>query len=306
MRKTHIDARGAALLLLFTMILGINQIVMKVNTEGLSPAFQVGLRSAGASVLIFLYIRWKRIPFPLGPRMVGAGILLGCVFSAEFLALYLAIDLTTVSRVSIVFYSMPVYLSLGAHFLFPGERLTPTRILGLLLAMAGIVVVMADRTGGEASLAGDLLALCAALGWAAIPFVLRLTALRDAPNEAQLLWQIGISAPILLALAPLFGPLVRDFRPLDVALMAYQIVAVASFAFLLWFVLLRTYPASGVASFSFVTPVLAVFLAHLILGEELHASVLLALALVAAGIVLINRRVGGPPHVPPQVPQKVA
>ncbi|MWB78828.1 EamA family transporter [Pseudooceanicola sp. 216_PA32_1] len=290
MRRSHLDATGAALLIVFTLILGVNQVVMKLTATGLSPLFQAGLRSVGAAICVGAWVRWRGIAFPLDRGIVISGIVLGAIFTLEFGALYLAIDMSTVSRVSIIFYSMPVHMSIAAHFLLPGERLNRTRMLGLVLAMAGVVVVMIDRNAAQASLAGDLLALVAALGWASIPLMLRLTPLSRIPAESAQLWQVMASAPMLLLLAPLFGPLVRDFGPEHVAYMAYQIVVVASFAFLMWFVLLRIYPASSVASFGFLTPIFSVLMAWVVLGETLHWNVLVSLVLVAAGLVLINRR----------------
>jgi len=77
---------------------------------------------------------------------------------------------------------------------------------------------------------------------------------------------------------------------IHVAGLAYQILAIASFGFLAWFWLMKIYPASGVASFSFLSPVFAVVLGWLILGEEIGLTTLIALALVAGGLILINRR----------------
>jgi drug/metabolite transporter (DMT)-like permease len=105
--------------------------------------------------------------------------------------------------------------------------------------------------------------------------------------------QLVISAPILLLLAPLFGPLLREVAPVHLAGLAYQIIAVASFGFLAWFWLLTIYPAASVASFSFLSPVFAVLLGWLILSEEVGLSIWAALLLVAAGIYLINRKPRG-------------
>jgi drug/metabolite transporter (DMT)-like permease len=72
--------------------------------------------------------------------------------------------------------------------------------------------------------------------------------------------------------------------------MAFQIICVASLGFLSWFWLLTIYRASSVASFSFLSPVLAVFFGWALLGEHIGPAVLAALILVAAGIYLINRK----------------
>ena len=93
---------------------------------------------------------------------------------------------------------------------------------------------------------------------------------------------------VLLALG--FGPLIRDLQPLHIWGLAFQAICVASLGFLFWFHLMKIYRASGVASFSFLSPVLAVIFGWLILGEEIDAQVWGALALVAVGLILINRK----------------
>ncbi len=147
-----------------------------------------------------------------------------------------------------------------------------------------------DRSNGQASLLGDLLALCAALCWAAIAMLVRVTPLSRVPPEQQLLWQLIISAPILVLAAPFFGDLLRDVQPIHLWGLAFQIVAVASFGFLAWFWLMSIYPASSVASFSFLSPVFSVILGWMLLGEHVGWTIWAALVLVAAGIFLINRK----------------
>ena len=289
-RKSHIDLVGAVALTLFSLNLGFNQVVIKFANDGFQPVFMAGLRSLGGMVLLGLWM-WARgvsLRLPRAGRM--AGLVAGLLFAVEFMFLFIALDLTSVARTSIIFYSMPVWLALAAHVLLPGERLTGVRGVGLLLAMGGVVLALADRSGAPGSLIGDLFALGAALCWAGIALCVRITPLSTVPAEQQLMWQLLISAPVLLGLAPLFGPLVRDLAMVHVLGLSYQIVFVASFGFLFWFWLMKIYPASGVASFSFLSPVLAVVLAWLLLGEDAGLRIWLALGLVAVGLVLINRR----------------
>ncbi|MEM6759591.1 MAG: DMT family transporter [Pseudomonadota bacterium] len=289
-RKSGIDLFGAVALSLFSLNLAFNQVVIKVTNAGLDPVFQAGLRSLGACALLGLWMLARRIPVVLPPAARFGGVLAGLLFAVEFVCLFTALDLTTVARTSIVFYSMPVWLALAAHFLLPGERLTVPRLAGLVLAMGGVVLALADGTASDGQLLGDIFALCAALCWAGIALCVRVTALSAARAEQQLIWQLIISAPVLLVLAPLFGPMVRDLTAIHVLGLGYQMIFIASFGFLFWFWLMKIYPASGVASFSFLSPVLAVVLAWVLLGEEIGLRVWIALGCVAVGLVLINRR----------------
>ncbi|WP_420567106.1 DMT family transporter [Thalassovita sp.] len=290
-RKDRIDTFGATSLVVFSLLLAINQVIVKLGNAGFQPVFMAGVRSAGALLVLLLWMKLRGIPLTIRKGTVWPGLLLGALFAEEFIALFWALDHTTVSRASLLFYTMPVILSIAAHFLLPGERLTRMRALGLGCAIAGVALVLSGRPGGgQASLAGDLAALAGAAGWAGIALTLRLTSLSKDRAEIQLFWQLFGSAVLLLLAAPLFGPFLREPTLWHMAGMVYQIVVVASFGFLFWVFLLSIYPASGVASFAFLTPVLGVGLGWLLLGEELGLNVIAALVLVALGIVLINRR----------------
>ena len=288
-KKSQIDLFGAVALSSFALLLAFNQVVIKVTNGGLQPVFFAGLRSAGVVVCLLIWLRIRGIPLRMVPGTFWPGIAMGAVFAFEFLCLFTALDLTTVGRASVIFYSMPVWLSIMAHFLLPGDRLSGIKVMGLLLALGGVAVAILTRGDGVGSLRGDLLALAAAFGWATIALLAKGTALSKERPEIQLLWQVTISAPLLLLAAFFFGPFIRDLAPIHIAGLLFQIVVVVSAGFIFWFWLLSIYPASGVASFSFLSPVLSVGLGWLLLGEEVGPNLILALLLVVAGILLINR-----------------
>ena len=287
--KRAIDGFGASALIGVALILAINQVVIKVTGGGFGPVFQASLRSVLGFLVLLIWMRARHIPIALPKGVAIWGVGAGILFSLEFICLYIALDLTAVSRASIIFYSMPVWLAIAGHFLLPGDRLNRIRVLGLALAMGGVTVALADRSGGQASLLGDLVALIAALQWAAIALFIRITPLSRVVPEMQLLMQIAVSIPVLLGLSPLFGDLLRDPRPLHLAGLLFQSVFVISLGYLVWMRLIAIYRASSVASFSFLSPVFAVFLGWLVLGETIGPAIWAALILVAAGVFLINR-----------------
>ena len=289
-RKDHMDLFGAMALIAFALHLGFNQVVVSVTNGGFQPVFQAGVRSAGAVLVLALWMYLRGVSFQVPRRAMLGGIASGLFFALEFMCLFSALDVTTVSRASVIFYTMPVWLALIAHFSFPGETLTRMKALGLFMAVAGVAIALSDRNSGAASWTGDLLALTSALCWAGIVVCVRITPLSEVPPAQQLMFQVMISAPILLILSPLFGPLLREVEFIHIAGLAFQIVAVASLGFLVWFWLMSIYPASSVASFSFLSPVFSVLMGWLLLSEDVAPSVWIALALVASGIYLINRK----------------
>lgn len=291
MKKDRLDAFGFASLTVLAALLAFNQIVIVWVNEGLQPVFFAGLRSALAVPFVLGWMAFKR-RWPRYTSGTGrAGMLAGALFAAEFLCLFLALDLTTVARAGVILYSMPVWLAVMAHVGLPGERLTPMRLAGLLLAFAGTAIAILDRGGAAGgSLAGDLLALGAALCWASLAYLTRATRLREVGPEVQLLWMVAVSAPILLIAAPAFGPLVRALAPHHILWLLFQASVVVAGGFIAWLALLARYPAAQVASFSFLTPVLSILFGWAVLGEAMRPPILLAGALVAAGILLVNRR----------------
>lgn len=292
-RKDRIDTFGAVSLTGFAALLAFNQIVIKVGNEGFQPVFFAGLRSALALAVLTFWLGWHR-RLPDFRRHARWGLLSGLCFATEFVFLFIAIDLTTVTRTAILLYSMPIWMALASHLLISGERITGRKALGLALAFAGVVLALGDRGipapgAPQPNLAGDLLAVAAAMLWAAIALIAKASGFREVRPEGQLYWQVLVSAPVLLIASLAFGPLVREPAAIHFAALAFQGVIVVAMGFIFWLWLLSIYPASGVASFSFLTPVFGVTLGWLILGEHVGPLLVAAVALVALGIVLINR-----------------
>lgn len=289
MRKDRLDVFGGSVLLGVSLLLALNQISVKFVNDGLQPVFFAGLRSLLAIGFVWGWLVYRKRPPRLQRASLGAGLLIGTLFAAEFLFLFLALDLTTVGRASVIMYSMPVWYAGLAHFGL-GERTTPLKALGLALAFSGCAWALLTRPAtGEASLAGDLCALGAAWGWALTAFVARRPVMRAEGPEMQLFWMVLVSGPILLLAAPFFGPLIRELEPVHLLLLVLQSSIVVAGGFVTWLWLMSVYPSSTVASFSFLTPVLSLSLGALLFGETLNGAILGSVVLVAAGIILINR-----------------
>jgi drug/metabolite transporter (DMT)-like permease len=113
--------------------------------------------------------------------------------------------------------------------------------------------------------------------------------LRSADPTKKLLYQIIISAPV----CPFVAYAAGERWPAHVSLptaasVVYQSIWVVGVTYLVWFWLLRVYRAAELSAFTFVTPVVGVLAGWLALGERVTLGFLAALALVAAGIVLVH------------------
>jgi drug/metabolite transporter (DMT)-like permease len=99
-----------------------------------------------------------------------------------------------------------------------------------------------------------------------------------------------MSIPILALAAAISGEkLSRVPGPLALSLMAYQAIWVVGLTFLLWFALIKTYSASKLSAFTFITPLFGVLASYFILHEPLTPVFAAAALLVIAGLYLVNR-----------------
>lgn len=291
MRKDTLDGVGLAALIGVTLLLAFNQIIVKEVNTGLQPVFFAGARSALAVVFVWGWLRWRGLTGRVRMADLGPGLAIGAVFAVEFLCLFMALDLTAVGRASVIFYSMPLWMAVLAHFWLPGERITPLRGLGLIFAFAGTAwAILSKSPSGHGNIWGDLFALAGAFGWAGTAFLARATRLRAAGPEAQLFWMVLVSAPLLLLAAPFFGPILRDIEPMHWVWLVFQAGVVVAGGFISWLWLLSVYPTSTVASFSFLTPIFSITLGYFIYDEALTSGLIAAALLVGTGIVLINRK----------------
>ena len=282
---------AAALLVLLCAAWGLAQVAVKLGLEGISPLVQAGLRSAIAVPLLLLWCRWRGVAVLVRDGSLGPGLLSGALFAGEFWALYEALALTTAARSTVLLYTAPFWAVVGAHLFVPGDRLTRQRLAGLALAFLGLLLAFADRLGAprDASLAGDLLALLAGMLWGATIVAVKATRLTRIAPERTLLYQIGAAGlllPLGLALgeAGVFAPTALVWGAL-----LFQAVGVAFVSYVAWFWLMARHRASALAPWLFLTPLFAALAGAALLGEAVGWPLIGALALIGAGIFVVNR-----------------
>ena len=291
-KKSKIDIFGAVALISFSLLLGINHVVIKVVNSGLDPIFFAGVRSVIAFLFLLICMKIWNKSIVLKKKYIFVSILAGLVFALEFLFLFLALDFTSVSRNSIIYYSMPVWLACLAHFFIPNERLNFLMGIGLIMAFLGVTLSILNGVNDFSLSAetfwGDVLAILAAFTWALLILIAKGTKFKEVNPEIQLVWMVMVSGPVLILFSLILSDPIRDFQIIHLWGLLFQSVIVVAGGFLSWLWLLSIYPASGVASFSFLTPIFTIFFGWLILGESLTINFLFAAFLVIFGLILIN------------------
>ena len=283
---------GAALIMVMLCVSwGFNQIAVKLALPDIPPLTQAATRSFGALLIILAGAALRGIPVFRRDGTLWPGLFAGVLFGAEFILVFQGLLYTSASRGVVFLYTAPFVVALGSRFLL-GERLSSVQWSGLALSFLGIAVAIGvPQPGVDARmLLGDAMLLLAGALWAATTLVVKATRLLQAPAEKTLGYQLAVSVPILAIGALLAGEQIAPM-PRSIALysLAYQTIWVVGITFLLWFMLVKTYSASKLSSFTFMTPLFGVVAGYLVLNDPITPAFLVAALLVIAGLVLVNR-----------------
>ncbi|WP_108512515.1 DMT family transporter [Bradyrhizobium algeriense] len=282
---------AVALMLMLCLSWGFNQIAVKLVLPDVPPMLQALARSIGA-LPVLLVIGWFRgVKFFERDGTLWPGVIAGAIFGIEFVLIYRGLLLTSASRAVVFLYVAPFFVALGS-FVFLGERLRAPQWGGLALSFAGVALAIGvPQTNVDAKvLLGDFLIVVGGALWAATTLIVKTTALIKAPAEKGLGYQVAISIPILALAAWISGETItRVPGPLSLALLAYQAFWVVGLTFLLWFALVKTYSASKLSAFTFVTPLFGVAASYFIMHDTLTIAFGVAALLVIAGLYLVNK-----------------
>ena len=270
---------------------GFNQVAIKLAIGDVPPLIQCAIRTGAAAVIVAFVARLRGIPLTARDGTLGAGLICGLLFGIEFLLIYRGLLYTTASRASLFIYLAPFFVVLGARLFLPADRFGAMQWTGLLLSFAGMVLAFGLPTpaADPRQLVGDLMMVAAAIGWAATTLIIKASALNRIASEKTLLYQLAVCVPVVALGALVFGERLTAMPgPVALGSLVYQTLVV-SFTFALWFALIVRYSASRLSAFTFLTPLFGVAAGHLVLGEPLTPAFALAVILVAAGLVLVNR-----------------
>ena len=295
-KKDHLDVLAVSTVLILCMSWGVQQVVIKLTLVDISPVMQAAFRSIGALVILTGWALIRRDPLFVRDGTLWWGVATGIFFAAEFVLVFWGLEFTNASRSVIFLFCSPFVVALGSQWFVPGERLNRLQFTGLGIAFVGIIIAFGESMTlpTRTMLIGDTMLIAAAIFWGAATVVVKAGPLATISPTRTLLYQLAVSALILpVASWSLGEPGVIRWSTFAIASVAYQTIWVVAITYLAWFWLIRHYPASKIASFTFFTPIFGVFAGWLILDEPLTIALLVALALVATGVWLVNRQEAG-------------
>jgi drug/metabolite transporter (DMT)-like permease len=287
-----LDAIAAGIVVILCMSWGFNQVATKLAIHDIPPLIQATIRSIIGAVIVAGWCKARGITLFERDGTLRAGLALGAFFGIEFILIYQGLVYTTATRATLFLYLAPFMVVVGARILLPVDRFSLPQWIGLGLSFAGMLVAFGLPTPAmdPRQLIGDVMLVGAAFFWAASTLITKVTALVRAPAEKLMLYQLVVSAP-MMALAVLIAGEHFSHTPsaLAVGALAYQTFWIVSVTFVVWYALVIRYSASRLSAFTFLTPLFGVAAGHLVLGEPLTPAFAAAVALVAGGLILVNR-----------------
>lgn len=294
-RKSHLDTLAVVAVVVCCFLWGLNQVAAKVALAEVAPLWQATIRSFGGALLVWGWSHYRGIALFRRDGSLPGGLVAGALFGAEFLCIFIGLQFTTASRMVVFIYIAPFVVALGMPFIARAERLSRWQMAGLVLAFAGVAWAFAEGftlpATGAHQLLGDALGVLAGVLWGATTLAIRGSKLSGADAEKTLLYQLAVSGVLLFIAALAAGsPLPARMSMLVWASLAFQVLIVTFASYLAWFWLIRSYPATKLSSFTLLTPVFGLLMGAVLLGEPITVRLVLALAAVALGIVLVNRR----------------
>ena len=289
-RKDHLDALAVGILLMCCMFWGFQQVMVKATVAEVPPVFQSAVRGVGATLLLWLWCQWRGVRLFERDGSLWAGLWVGCLFAVEFAFIYIGLQHTSASRLTVFLYTSPFWVAALLPWFIRTERLRPVQWLGMACAFAAVVFALREGFGGGGA-TGDLMGLAAGALWGLTTVAIRAANLTRLAAEKLLFYQLAVSTVVLILLSHGMGePWGGTWSSFAIGSVAVQTVIGAFASYLAWMWMLGHYPATKISSFVFLTPLFALLFGMLWLGEAVTLTLILSLTLVAVGIVLVNRK----------------
>ncbi|MGH7199233.1 MAG: DMT family transporter, partial [Planctomycetaceae bacterium] len=287
LERQPVRPRAAALALLTAALWGGTPVAISYSTDELPPVAVAGLRFALGGAFMLAWCRWEGSPIGLGRGQVLPALIGGVLLFFQISLFNVGVEWSNSSHGSVFINTFIFWVVAIEHFITRSDRLTRRRFGGLLLAAAGVAVVLVMREsprvpqpgdGDAPSLLGDVVLIVSAAVLGVKIVYTRYAVGRLAPGQF-VLWHdiIGVALFAAWSLAFERGEIAAgDFNVPVVLGLLYQGVIVAGLCFAIQARLLRRHSASSISVFSFATPIFGIVAGVLLRGDPLSPWLLVA------------------------------
>ncbi|HHY2677171.1 DMT family transporter [Bacillus toyonensis] len=190
---------------------------------------------------------------------------------------------------SVLVYFQPVLLGLFA-WIWLGEDMSPFKIMGLIIGFLGILVVSVDGLTVHVSIIGVVVGLLMAFSWA-----LGVVYVKKVSNEVDAFWMVSLQCIIGGVILIGTGTIVEDWSAIEwngnyLFGLGYGSTFGIPLAYIIYYKLINAGEASKVGTFTFLVPIIAVFIGTVFLDEPITYRLVVGLLLVGVSIYLVNYR----------------
>ena len=275
--------------MLLAFLWGGNSLSIKVGLDDLPPMALAFVRFVIGLIIVGVWALYRRVPLGLKRGDLSRLLLLTAIFISQIITLNWGTVFTSASRSTIFINTYPFFTAIFAHLWIPGERLSVTKTLGVIVAFSGVFVTVAQDLGNvQSSLFGDILVLVSG-SFLGLRVVVTKLLVQSIHPYRLLVWYLALSLPVYAILSVLFELQMSFGLTLNGGLaLLYQGGVIAGFCFLAWTAVLERYSASKLVVLFFATPLSGVLFSHLLLGDDLTIHLLVGSVMVAGGIYLVN------------------
>lgn len=279
---------GFVMLALVALGWGLNWPAMKLIVAEVPPwQFRAVTGIVGA---LALFVVARSLGEPLAvPRGQRLPLVAAAFFNVTswFVGIAYGVLLMGGGHASILGFTMPIWVAvLGVIFL--RERLTPRRLVSLVMGAAGVAVLLSHDFGKlGASPWGAIVTLGAAFNWAIGVLIQKRVAWTIAPIT-QAAWQVAIGTVPIIVIAAVLEPFVyhRASWPV-IAASVYLALFALAFCYYAWFTAVRIFPTHVTAISSLSVPIVGVVSTSLLMGEPFGLREIAALVLVVGAVALV-------------------
>jgi drug/metabolite transporter (DMT)-like permease len=271
------------------MLFGANPVAVKISLTGIGIFTTAGLRFTIAAAVLLTWARLTNKPIAINRKQALQMAGLALIFFLQISIFYYGQSKTTASHGALIGNILPFIVMIMAHYLLPNDTITVRKIAGLMLGFGGIVLLFLDSVSLTAdALRGDCILVAAVCIWGCNVIYVKRIISGFHPLQITV-YPMIMAIPLYYFAGYLWdGEMIRELNPSVIKGMLYQSVVTASFGFVMWNTLIQKYGATTLHSFIFLMPISGVLLGVTILHEPITPNLLGSIALVAAGLVIIN------------------
>ena len=293
--KTSISFIAVVISVIVATIFGGGNIASKFGLQGFSPLLFASITFTLTSISLYTYSKIVGINLrPHSQKVWRLHLISGVLFTLLMVSALIGLKLTLASRAEIFIASHPFFVvlfnSIGLNKLgVTQEKLSKMKILGLSVCFAGLLAVFGDRldSGITTTWIGDTLLIITSVLIALVILHIRKVTAYVSPIQATF-WQIVFSLPLFYLGTMIFeNPITINLSLMPLIALFYNGLIVYGLAYVVRAKLFQLYSANTISSFLLLSPIIGIFLAHILLGDPLTLGIQLGCLMVTSGVLIV-------------------